>query len=48
MGKIIAFLLCINIVCSAASLEHEPVAPDECVLARSLSQWLGVNVIVEG
>lgn len=48
MSRFIALLLCMNIVCSAASLEQAPVAPDECVLARSLSQWLEIKVVVEG
>ena len=48
MIKFIALFLFINIICSAASVAHVPVAPDECVLARSLSQWLGVKVTIDG
>lgn len=49
MRKIIALLLFINLVCSAASSLGEATHDrEECVLARTLSDWLGIEVTTDG
>lgn len=49
MRKIIAFLLFINLACSAASSLGEAVRDrEECVLARTLELWLDVEVTADG
>ncbi len=48
MKKLVAFLLFMNIVCSAASLGDMGASREECVLARTLSEWFGVEVTTDG
>ena len=48
MKKFVAFLLFMNIVCSAASLGEVGASREECVLARTLQEWLDIEVTTDG